>query len=118
MRDLLLLVLVGGSLPVCFFHPYFGVLMWLWIAYFNPHRFTFSYMYDFPIAAAVAVPTIAGLFLNRKFNRPLFVRENLMLLVLWGWFLLVYVNASKSHCSPDTWPMRNTNSFASARFYS
>jgi len=95
MRDLLLLVLVGGSLPVCFFHPYFGVLMWLWIAYFNPHRFTFSYMYDFPIAAAVAVPTIAGLFLNRKFNRPLFVRENLMLLVLWGWFLLVYVNASR-----------------------
>jgi len=95
MRDFVLLVIIVGSLPVCIFQPYFGVLMWIWIAYFNPHRFTFSYMYDFPIAAAVAVPTIAGLFLNRKFNRPLFVRENLLLIVLWAWFVLVYVNAGR-----------------------
>lgn len=94
MRDFALLVLLCASLPVCFFQPYFGVLMWVWIAYFNPHRFTFGYMYDFPIAAAVAVPTMAGLLLNRRFNRPLLVRENLLLIALWLWFCIVYVNAS------------------------
>jgi probable O-glycosylation ligase (exosortase A-associated) len=93
VRDFALVVLLCASLPVCFFQPYFGVLMWVWIAYFNPHRFTFSYMYDFPIAAAVAVPTMAGLLLNRKFNRPLLVRENLLLMALWAWFCIVYVNA-------------------------
>jgi probable O-glycosylation ligase (exosortase A-associated) len=93
MRDFALLVLVCASLPVCFFQPFFGVLMWMWIAYFNPHRFMFSYMYNFPIAMAVAVPTVAGLFFTRKINRPIFVRENIWLLVLWAWFGLVYVNA-------------------------
>jgi putative inorganic carbon (HCO3(-)) transporter len=96
VRDFVLLVLVCGALPVCFFRPFFGVLMWVWIAYFNPHRFTFAYMYDFPIAAAVAVPTMAGLFFERKFNRPFLVRENVLLLVLWAWFYIVYVNAKSN----------------------
>jgi probable O-glycosylation ligase (exosortase A-associated) len=92
MRDFALLVLICASSPVCFFQPFLGVLMWIWIAYFNPHRFTFAYMYNFPIAAAVAVPTIAGLFAG-KINRPIFVRETVGLTVLWAWFGLVYFNA-------------------------
>ena len=92
MRDFALLLVVCASLPVCFFQPFFGVLMWIWIAYFNPHRFTFTYMYNFPIAAAVAVPTIAGLLVTRK-THPLFVRESVWLLVLWAWFGLVYFAA-------------------------
>jgi len=94
VRDFLLLVIICGSLPVCFFQPFFGVLMWIWIAYFNPHRFTFDYMYDFPVAQAIAVPTLAGLIFHRKFNRPLFVRENVWMLVLWAWFAIVYINAT------------------------
>jgi len=93
MRDFLLLVMICASLPVCFFQPFFGILMWTWIAYFNPHRFTFNYMYDFPVAAVVAVPTIAGLVFSRKFNRPFFVRENVLLVLLWIWFYIVYLNA-------------------------
>lgn len=94
MRDYALLIIICGSLPICFFQPYFGVLMWVWIAYFNPHRYTFNFMYDFPVAQAIALPTLAGLIFNRRFNRPLFVRENIWLLVLWAWFAIVYVNAT------------------------
>jgi putative inorganic carbon (HCO3(-)) transporter len=93
MRDLVLLVFVCASLPVCFFQPFFGVLMWIGVAYFNPHRFTFAYMYHFPIAAVVAVPTIAGLLIKRDIYRPIFVRETVWLLALWAWFGLVYFNA-------------------------
>jgi len=95
MRDFLLFALLCGAVPVCFFQPFFGVLMWIWIAYFNPHRFTFGFMYDSPIAAAIAVPTLAGLFLTRKINRPILVRESAWLLALWGWFCIVYLNASR-----------------------
>ena len=41
MRDVLILGIILGSLPLCFFRPYFGVLMWTWIAYFNPHRLAY-----------------------------------------------------------------------------
>jgi len=94
MRDFILLALVCGSLPVCFFEPFFGVLMWIWIAFFNPHRFTFGFMYNFPVAATVAVPTLAGVFVTRKINRPILVRESLWLLVLWIWFYAAYLNAT------------------------
>jgi probable O-glycosylation ligase (exosortase A-associated) len=94
MRDFALLVFVCGALPVCFFEPFFGVLMWTWIAFFNPHRFTFGFMYNFPIAAVVAVPTLAGLIVTRKINRPMWVRESLLLLILWIWFCVVYLHAT------------------------
>ena len=40
MRDLFLLVIILGSVPIAFFEPFYGVLVWTWIAYFNPHRYT------------------------------------------------------------------------------
>ncbi len=60
MRDLILLIIIVISIPISFFRPYFGILMWTWITFFNPHRFTWGFMYNFPVAAVIAVPTLAG----------------------------------------------------------
>jgi probable O-glycosylation ligase (exosortase A-associated) len=94
MRDLFLLVIILASAPISFFRPFFGVLMWIWIAYFNPHRYTFDYMYDFPVAAVVAVPTLLGLFFTPKINRDFMVRETVLLSALWIWFVVTYLNAT------------------------
>jgi putative inorganic carbon (hco3(-)) transporter len=95
MRDILVLAIVLGSVPFCFFSPYFGVLMWVWVAYFNPHRFTFGMAYNFPVAMVIAVPTLAGMIFTRKVNRGLFVRETVMLLVFWAWICFTYFNATQ-----------------------
>ena len=42
MRDVVGLRIILGYAPFCLFYPYFGILMWAWIAYFNPHRFNFG----------------------------------------------------------------------------
>jgi len=94
MRDLFLLVIILGSVPISFFEPFYGVLVWTWIAYFNPHRYTFSYMYNFPVAAVIAAPTLLGIFFSRKINRDFFVRETVLLAILWIWFILTYMNAT------------------------
>src|SRR5256885_376002 len=94
MRDLFLLVIILGSVPISFFEPFYGVLVWTWIAYFNPHRYTFNYMYDFPVAAVIAAPTLLGIIFSRKINRDFMVRETALLGVLWGWFVITYINAS------------------------
>jgi len=88
MRDVVVIGIILGSLPLCFFRPYFGLLMWTWIAYFNPHRLTYGFAYNFPVAIAVAVPTLAGLVFNRDRNKvsQIFTRETLLLLALWAWF--------------------------------
>jgi putative inorganic carbon (HCO3(-)) transporter len=94
MRDVLVLAIILGSIPICFLRPYFGALMWVWVAYFNPHRFTYGIAYNFPVSTAIAIPTILGILFFRKWNRGIFVRETVMLLIFWAWITLTYIHAT------------------------
>jgi probable O-glycosylation ligase (exosortase A-associated) len=94
MRDVLVLAIILGSVPICFFRPYFGAMMWVWVAYFNPHRFTYGMAYNFPVSTAIAIPTLLGIVFSRKVNRGIFVRETVMLIVFWAWVSITYVNAT------------------------
>jgi putative inorganic carbon (hco3(-)) transporter len=93
MRDFIVLAIVLGSVPICLVNPYFGVLMWYWVTYFNPHRFTWSFAYDFPVAMIVAVPTLFGTVFAKKSFRSLAQLESVLLLVLWAWFAVTYIHA-------------------------
>jgi len=95
MRDFILVVFVIGAAPVCLVNPYFGVMMWYWVSYFNPHRFTWSYGYNFPVALFIAVPTLIGAVFAHKSMRSLVVRESLLLGAIWGWFAFTYISAQK-----------------------
>jgi len=86
MRDILVLAIIFGSVPLCFLNPYFGILMWNWVAIFNPHRFTYGFAYNFPVAYVIALPTIAGTIFNKKMNRNFLTRETALLALLWVWF--------------------------------
>jgi probable O-glycosylation ligase (exosortase A-associated) len=93
MRDLILLAIIGVSIPLSFFYPFYGILVWTWITFFNPHRFTWSYMYNFPVAAVIAVPTLAGCFFTKQINRRIFTRETTLLFILYLWFIITYLHA-------------------------
>lgn len=94
MRDILVMAIVLGSVPLCLLNPFYGVLMWYWIAYFNPHRFTWAYAYNFPIAAAIAIPTLLGALFAPKSFRPFQKRETLLLVLLWIWTVVTFVHAN------------------------
>jgi putative inorganic carbon (hco3(-)) transporter len=94
MRDVIVVGIIVASVPICFFRPYFGVLMWVWVAYFNPHRFTWGFAYDFPVSTVIAVPTLLGILFSRQVNRRIFERETLLLLLFWAWLAISYLNAT------------------------
>ena len=94
MRDIFVLAILFGSVPICFINPYFGILMWNWVAVFNPHRFTYGFAYHFPVAYVVALPTMAGMLFTRKINRNILTRESILLLLLWIWFAVTMFYAS------------------------
>jgi len=94
MRDLVLIAIFLAAAPVCLFNPYFGVLMWTWVAYFNPHRFTWGAAYNFPAAIVIAIPTLVGTLFTRKINRSFLTRETVLLLVLWMWFGFTFLHAT------------------------
>jgi len=91
MRDLLLFVIIVVSIPISFFNPFFGILVWTWITFFNPHRFTWGFMYHFPLAAAIAVPTLLGCLFTSDINRRILKRETLLLAGLWAWFSITFL---------------------------
>jgi len=87
IRDTVVIIVILLSAPVALFNPYFGILMWTWIAYFNPHRYAWGlarYGFFEP-AIIVAVPTLIGLLFAPK-NLRIMTRETLLLLGLWCWF--------------------------------
>src|SRR6266403_1809608 len=93
MRGILLLLIILGAVPVCLVSPYCGVIMWYWVSYFNPHRFTYGFTYNLPVALLVAVPTLLGLFFTKKSVRSPLTLESLLLFSLWAWYTVTYLHA-------------------------
>ena len=71
MRDLLVTLLVFGSLPFIFKRPPFGVVMWIWISVMNPHSQGWGFARTFPFAAVIAAAIVAAMFLHKdKYRLP------------------------------------------------
>src|ERR1035437_4355192 len=86
IRDILVLVVIVGSAPVCFVAPFFGALMWTFVSFLNPHRFTWGMASTFPVAEIIAIPTLAGSLLFNRPSKHFFSRNVFLLLILWAWF--------------------------------
>jgi putative inorganic carbon (hco3(-)) transporter len=91
LRALVLIGFLIGSIPFCFFRPFYGIVLWVIIAFLNPQSYTWTALGAFPWATAVAVPTILGvLAFERRFGR-LATREVGLLTALWIWFTVTSV---------------------------
>jgi len=66
MRGILLLLIILGAVPVCLVSPLLRRYHVVLGSYFNPHRFTYGFTYNLPVALLVAVPTLLGLFFTKK----------------------------------------------------
>ena len=60
MRDLVIFAGVFAMLPFCFLRPFFGLLVWSWLGYMNPHKLTWGMAFDFPFVQLAAILTLAG----------------------------------------------------------
>lgn len=88
MRDLIVTIIVLGTLPAILMHPYIGVLAWSWIGYMNPHRLSWGFAQDFPFAMLIALFTLAGLMISREPKKIPWTRESRILMVLILWMVL------------------------------
>lgn len=66
MRDLFVVSLVLAASLAALKRPWVGVLAWAWVSLMNPHRFSWGFAYDFPVAMLVAVCTLLGILFHSK----------------------------------------------------
>ena len=62
MRRIILFVIFFICLPYCFTRPWFGMLIYSWISYMNPHRYAWI---DFPFAEIAAIAVLAGYLVTK-----------------------------------------------------
>ena len=93
MRDVVLTLVIFGTLPFILWRPHIGVLVWTWIGFMNPHRLTWSFAYDMPFAMIVALVTLLSLLMSREPKKIPWTRESIVLLIFLAWILLTTMQA-------------------------
>ena len=88
IRDVVLTLFLFGSLPFCFFSPRYGVLIWTWLAFMNPHRLTWGFANQIPFSMLIGLATLAGLPGSTE-RRPLPKSAEVKLIIaLWALFVV------------------------------
>jgi probable O-glycosylation ligase (exosortase A-associated) len=103
MRDLLIIGFVFAMLPFCFFRPYIGALMWVWISLMNPHRLTWGPAYGFPFAMLVAATTMAGVLISKDRGRFPTSRETTLIIIMGIFFSLTTTVALMPEAAKFKW---------------
>ncbi|MCB1929239.1 MAG: putative O-glycosylation ligase, exosortase A system-associated [Rhodocyclaceae bacterium] len=101
MRDLLLLLIIlpGGLAAIRY--PFVGAMLWTWVSIMNPHRLTWNFMYDAPVAMFVGLCTLIGLMTNRERRSPFQGAPAVWLVVLVGWMCVTTIMAFDTAGSVD-----------------
>jgi probable O-glycosylation ligase (exosortase A-associated) len=58
MRDIALLLMFGGTVPLAVWSPFVGVLLWVWVAIMNPHRLVYGVAQGAQLNFIVALVTL------------------------------------------------------------
>lgn len=66
MRDILVTLIVFGSLPFYFKEPFIGLLMWIWISVMNPHTQGWGFATTFPFAAVIGATILVSLLFTKQ----------------------------------------------------
>lgn len=100
MRSLLLAVIIFAVLPIMFFEPFVGVLMWSWVSFMSPMRLVFGFADAVPFALIIAVTSVAGWVFGGRRRVPL---DATMVLIVA--FMVTYTVSTFFALVPDlAWP--------------
>jgi putative inorganic carbon (HCO3(-)) transporter len=83
VRDLLIVLLMFGSVPLMIMRPHVGTLFWAWISYMAPHRLTWGIAYSFPFGMLTGGATILGMLIGRGDRRMVWTPTT----VFWALFI-------------------------------
>lgn len=88
MRDILITLVIFGSLAFSFKRPAIGALVFAWISLMNPHRLAYGFAYDFPFAAIASGVTTISLFTSPRPKRLPLTAVVVTLLLFEAWMNL------------------------------
>lgn len=91
MRDLLLFLIIFGSVPIIMTRPWVGIIMWNWVSFMNPHRLAWGLMYEMPVAMIIGTATLIGWVLCKEDRRLQLNAITFLIIMLLVWMAVTTV---------------------------
>ena len=85
MRDILVTLIIFGSLPFILKAPAIGGLMWVWVSVMNPHTQGWGFATHMPFAFIIAIATLFSLVMTREPKRLPLTPVSVLLLLFVAW---------------------------------
>lgn len=103
MRDILLSVVFFGALMLVFKHPHYGIYLWSWLGYMNPHKLAWGFAVNIPFAFMTAVVTLTVYLLSKEPKRIPWTPEIILLIIFLGWMTFTTFFALYSEPAWQQW---------------
>ena len=84
MRDIIVTLMVFGTIPFILRNPWYGVLAWSWLSYQNPHKLAWGFANNMPFAQIVAIVLLFSLLIHKDQRQ---LPKN-GLVIVWALFFL------------------------------
>ena len=65
MRDIIVTLIIAGTIPFILKKPYIGILTWVWLSVMNPHTQGWGFAVTFPFAAIIGALTLISFVINK-----------------------------------------------------
>jgi len=93
MRDIVLVLIVGGLLPYILMRPQVGIYAWSWLSYMSPHRLTWGFAYSLPFAQSVALATLMSILFWKQPKRIPITGLTVLWIIFLVWVTLTTIFA-------------------------
>jgi putative inorganic carbon (HCO3(-)) transporter len=104
MRDILVTLIVFGSLPFIARRPVNGVFMWVWVSVMQPHMLAWGFATTFPFALVVALCTTTSMLFSRVPRTLRLPAPTVALLAFGAWTCLAASLSGAPRPAPMPWP--------------
>jgi probable O-glycosylation ligase (exosortase A-associated) len=87
MRDIIVTALVFGSIPFILRRPWFGILVWTWLGFMNPHKQCWGFAREMPFAMIIALTTLVAMLISKEAKKIPWTRESITLALFVAWMV-------------------------------
>ncbi len=103
MRDIIVTTVVFGVLLMVFKQPHYGIYLWSWLGYMNPHKLAWGFATNIPFALITAVVTLAAYLFSKEPKRLPLTPETILIVIFLGWVTFTSVFALYPQLAWEQW---------------
>lgn len=91
MRDIFILAPILLAAVVALRKPWIGALLWACLSLLNPHRYSYGFAYDAPLAAIAAATTLLGFVVTKERRMPFRTGPAVLLAIFMIWITVSWL---------------------------